>query len=143
MFLGRAARGFDYYGPSQPPSEPRNVRFTRNSQGRRTLAWDAAPHHGLVLEQVLEGRGGSLEDPWLTGYMVERRLYDPDDYQMIFQGGWQVLRAGDDGDTRRSFTDNEDVGDKTYVYRVRAVNAVGASSEHWEEDWLWMREPEL
>ena len=270
----RTARGFDYYGPSQAPDEPRNVRFTRNSQGRRTLAWYAAPHQGLVLEQVLGGRGGSLEDPWLTGYMVERRLYDPDrnvfaEYEdvtllsatltvgsytpshargytsenlgfsltgaldttefthpsgafevthlleytstsqtpdrlelfvhpsppdedvsnwiLVIDGeefplaeaviiptavngrqyrwentftswddgeplsvklierrvGWQTLREGDDGNTRTSFTDNENVGDKTYAYRVRAVNVVGASSEHWEEDWLYMVEPEL
>ena len=143
----RAYAGLDRYGPTHTPDAPRNVRLTLNSQSRRTLAWDAAPHYGLILEQVLEGRRGSLTDPWLTGYMVERLEYtvlrgtnDPDNYWILYVGDWEVLRPASDNNTSRSFTDNENVGDKTYVYRVRAVNAAGDFSGYWTDDWQWMDE---
>ena len=270
----RASSGLDLYGPTHPPGSPRNVRLTQNNQSRRTLAWEAPPHYGLILEQVLERRRGSLTDPWLTGYMVERRQYtvrpgakNPDNYSVQFPeyedvtlwsttltvgqnaddsrrgflvpGGmnvpfgavstpgfsyasgtttveqlsveqdqmaklifeltpgrfdsttdkwtlviddtpfplkdstfiaistkhwdnsgiswdvgqtvsvqlierrtldWEVMRPASDNNTSRSFTDDENAGAKTYVYRVRAVNAAGDSSGYWADDWLWMAE---
>ena len=61
--------------------------------------------------------------------LIEQRMLD-----------WEVMRPASDNNTSRSFTDDENAGDKTYVYRVRAVNAAGDSSGYSADDWLWMAE---
>ena len=245
------------------PDPPHNVRFTTNTQGQRRLAWEPAPSHHLTIERVFRGQAtGPVADPWLTGYRVERRVYEGDGafpthedvtllsatltaaerYDGLLRGysdasgasygeltpsafssyniarlsvlisdkelsilvvpemsqgvldslmlvidgaefplsdardvstthnvsdlrwsnsgiswavgqevsvelrerrplDWEVLREGNDRDTSATFTDNEDAGDKLYVYRVMATNADNSSSEHVNFDWLWMDPP--
>ena len=147
-----AMAGLSPYGPQfhWEPDPPRNVRFTRNTEGQRRLAWQPAPSHHLTIERAFRGETTSpVADPWLTGYQVERREYiihreddDPDDYRVEYQGDWQVLRDGNIADTDRTFTDGEGAQGKTYVYRVRSVNAQQSlSSEYVNFDWLWMDPP--
>ena len=81
---------------------------------------------------VISGNlGDSWPDPglsWTDGQEVSVRLVESID--------WETLRDETDGDTSTSFTDSEDKGDRQYVYRVRAHNAVGLN-HHYRGDWAF------
>ena len=47
------------------------------------------------------------------------------------------MRDETDGDTRTSFTDSEDKGDRQYVYRAWAYNDRGLSLYSWRGDWAF------
>ena len=66
---------------------------------------------------------------WTDGQEVSVRLVESID--------WETLRDETDGDTATSFTDSEDKGDRQYVYRVRAYNAVGLNLYSSRDDWAF------
>ena len=130
------------YGPGWEPEEgPRNVRLTSDTRFIRELAWDAP--WDLWLSTVKTARAGSgpqqvVADPWVTGYRVERGEYRrTEDGGWVLRGDWETLRDETDGDAGTSFTDSEDKGDKQYVYRVWAYNAVGLNHNSLRGDWAF------
>ena len=107
------------------------------------MTWEAPPNHWLTAARALRGdlRRGNVTDPWINGYIVERRKYtgDPNNpYSIEYPADstWKTVREGRDNDTTTSYTDREDRGTKLYVYRVRTTSPGGASSEY-SNDYLW------
>ena len=80
-----AKSGFDQYGPALQDhhhADPRNVRLTRDTDSQRRMAWDAPPSASLNIWAGLQGASVPVDDPWINGYLVERREFmtRPDDY---------------------------------------------------------------
>ena len=257
------------YGPAPQDhlhADPRNVRLTRDTDSQRRMTWEAPPSWSLTIWAGLQGASVPVPDPWITGYLVERRefsaradgylyftdekedvsvwsatmtvgessndtrlgysppdLSDPfgslsqdrfthfsgryrvyalthslgrltlrlgnqvlpthvsEDWDLVIDGarfslsdalidfagglaliswnassiswtssqqvsvqlidrnryGWKTVRAGGDGDTSTSFTDNERANGRKFVYRIRTTNRYGASTTHSIFDWLW------
>ena len=131
-----------YKKPSGQPNPPRNVRLTRDTQFVRTLEWDQAPEAWRTT--VLAGREGRMRnivvpDLWPTWYQVERHEFtgDPEGRWSFPDGSdWEVMRSAADENTSRSYTDNEDRGNKLYVYRVIPHNSVGAALV-FRDDWAF------
>ena len=130
-------------GAAGRPPSPRNLRLTTDTRTRRTMTWEAPPNHYLTANRALRGdlRRGSVTDPWINGYIVERREFTgnpTDPYSIEYPAGssWETMREGYDDNTTTSYTDNSDRGTKLYVYRVRTTNRNGASSEY-TNDYLW------
>jgi hypothetical protein len=85
---------------TDPPKAPSNLTFTRISNGGDvTLTW----YDNSETE---------------TGFEIERRLYENEDYSKI------ATTEADDN----SYTDNSVETDEVYQYRVSAVNSVGNSA---------------
>ena len=154
--LGTAYTSILVFGPSREPEGPRNVRLTHDTQSSRELAWDAPRDPWLTTVKTARAGSGPQQvvtDPWTTGYRVERREY------LRTEGGgwvlpefdqevsvqlvererfeWDTVRDETDGDTRTSFTDSEDKGDRQYVYRAWAYNDRGLSLYSWRGDWAF------
>ena len=72
-----AQTGFGEYGPSEVPwvQPPRNVRLTRDTDSQRRMAWEAPPSLDSTISAGLQGRSLPTRDPWITGYVVERREF--------------------------------------------------------------------
>ena len=82
------------YGPNREPEEPRNVRFTRDTQHSRRLEWDAPPGFWLTTVKTAHAASGQQRvkpDPWTTGYRVERREYRTDEH-----GDWVLPEFEDE-----------------------------------------------
>ena len=74
--LGRAFTGEAPLRPTSTPVYPRNVRFTQESRSSRRLAWETPADRHLTIEKIYRGETSRpVNDPWLTGYQVERREY--------------------------------------------------------------------
>ncbi len=74
--LGRAFTGEALLRPTSTPVYPRNVRFTQESRSSRRLAWETPADRHLTIEKIYRGETSRpVNDPWLTGYQVERREY--------------------------------------------------------------------
>ena len=72
----------------------------------------------------------NITDPgWADGQEVS--------VQLVERFEWDALRDETDGDTGTSFTDPEDKGDRQYVYRVWAYNAVGLNLYSSRDDWAF------
>ena len=130
-------------GAAGPPFSPRNLRLTRDTPAQRIMTWEAPPNHYLTANRALRGdlRRGNVTDPWINGYIVERREYtgDPENPTTIeYPAGssWKTVREGYDDNTRTSYTDNENRGTTLYVYRIRTTSPGGVSSEY-TNDYLW------
>ena len=130
-------------GAAGRPPSPRNLRLTTDTRTRRTMTWEAPPNHYLTANRALRGdlTRGNVTDPWINGYIVERREYTgnpANPYSIEYPAGsnWKTMREGYDGTTTTSYTDREDRGTTLYVYRVRTTNPNGASSEY-SNDYLW------
>ena len=86
-----AKSGLHQYGPAFQDhlhATPRNVRLTRDTDSQRRMSWDAPPSWSLTAWAGLQGASVPVRDPWITGYVVERRefraradgyLYFPDE----------------------------------------------------------------
>ena len=73
---GRAFTGEAPLRPTSTPVYPRNVRFTQESRSSRRLQWETPSDRHLTIEKIYRGETSSpVNDPWLTGYQVERREY--------------------------------------------------------------------
>ena len=120
---------------------PLNVRLTHDAQTSRGLAWDAPRDSWLTTVRTARAGSGRQQvtlDPWVTGYRVERHEYRrKEDGGWVLQGDWETLRDETDGDTRTSFTDSEDKGEKQYVYRVWAHNDRGLTRYSFRGDWAF------
>ncbi len=122
-------------GPNGAPSEPRGVEFASNTQSSRSIRWDRPPSHRITIGNILRGDSSRLvDDPWLTGYQVERREQNLGGNTWLED--WQVMRPGDDDNLSTVYTDSENIGGKRYVYRVRAENSAGLSSGFISQHWL-------
>ena len=74
--IGKAFTSKAPLRPTSTPDDPRNVRFTRESQSSRRLASETPADRHLTIEKIYRGETSRLvNDPWLTGYQVERREY--------------------------------------------------------------------
>ena len=70
--------GLKQYGPALQDhlhATPRNVRLTRDTDSQRRMSWDAPPSLSLTIERGLQGASVPVPDPWITGYVVERREF--------------------------------------------------------------------
>ena len=137
-----AQTGFGEYGPSEVPwvQPPRNVRLTRDTDSQRRMGWAAPPSLDTTIMAGLQGRSLPTRDPWITGYVVERREFrvrGDDDFYFPENEDWEVVREGNDGNTGTSYTDNEDANGRKFVYRIMTTNALGRSSGDYIFDWLW------
>ena len=139
----QARSGLDQYGPAFQDhlhADPRNVRLTLDTDSQRRMAWEAPPSWSLTIWAGLQGASVPVRDPWITGYVVERREFRTraDGYLYFPEAeDWEVLREGDDGDTSTSFTDNEQANGRKFVYRIMTANTRGTSSRHDIFNWLW------
>ena len=70
--------GLKQYGPALQDhlhATPRNVRLTVDTDSQRRMSWDAPPSLSLTIERGLQGASVPVPDPWITGYVVERREF--------------------------------------------------------------------
>ena len=139
--FGSAYTSILVYGPGWVSEGPLNVRLTHDAQTSRGLAWDAPRNPWLTTVRTARAGSGRQQvtlDPWVTGYRVERHEYRrTEDGGWVLQGDWETLRDETDGDTRTSFTDSEDKGEKQYVYRVWAHNDWGLTRYSFRGDWAF------
>ena len=66
------------YGPALQDhhhATPRNVRLTVDTDSQRTMTWEAPPSWSLTIWAGLQGASVPVDDPWITGYVVERREF--------------------------------------------------------------------
>ena len=73
-----AYSGLDRYGPAFQDhlhATPRNARLTLDTDSRRTMTWEAPPSWSLTIWAGLQGANVPVSDPWITGYVVERREF--------------------------------------------------------------------
>ena len=88
---------------------------------------------GVDLRITWQNHGPSWTDGQeVSVQLVERRILE-----------WETLRAGDDSNTTTTFTDSENIQGLKYVYRVRAVNALGSSDINDNSNWAWMDLPPI
>ena len=74
----QARSGLDQYGPAFQDhlhADPRNARLTRDTDSRRSMTWEAPPSWSLTTWAGLQGANVPVRDPWITGYVVERREF--------------------------------------------------------------------
>ena len=70
--------GLKQYGPAFQDhlnAMPRNVRLTVDTDSQRRMTWEAPPSGSLTIERGLQGASVPVSDPWITGYVVERREF--------------------------------------------------------------------
>ncbi len=70
--------GLKQYGPAVQDHRnamPRNVRLTVDTDSQRRMTWEAPPSWSLTIERGLQGASVPVPDPWITGYVVERREF--------------------------------------------------------------------
>ena len=70
--------GLKQYGPAFQDhlnAMPRNVRLTVDTDSQRRMTWEAPPSGSLTIERGLQGASVPVPDPWITGYVVERREF--------------------------------------------------------------------
>ena len=70
--------GLKQYGPAFQDhlhATPRNVRLTLDTDSERRMAWEAPPSWSLTNWAGLQGASVPVRDPWITGYVVERREF--------------------------------------------------------------------
>ena len=70
--------GLKQYGPAFQDhlnATPRNVRLTVDTDSQRRMSWEAPPSGSLTIERGLQGASVPVPDPWITGYVVERREF--------------------------------------------------------------------
>ncbi len=70
--------GLKQYGPAFQDhlnATPRNVRLTLDTDSQRRMTWEAPPSVSLTIERGLQGASVPVPDPWITGYVVERREF--------------------------------------------------------------------
>ncbi len=73
-----AYSGLDQYGPAFQDhlhATPRNARLTVDTDSQRTMTWEAPPSWSLTTWAGLQGANVPVPDPWITGYVVERREF--------------------------------------------------------------------
>ena len=73
-----AYSGLDQYGPAFQDhlhATPRNVRLTLDTDSQRRMTWEAPPSWSLTIWAGLQGASVPVRDPWITGYVVERREF--------------------------------------------------------------------
>ena len=73
-----AKSGLHQYGPAFQDhlhATPRNVRLTRDTDSQRRMSWEAPPSWSLTTWAGLQGASVPVRDPWITGYVVERREF--------------------------------------------------------------------
>ena len=73
-----AKSGLHQYGPAFQDhlhATPRNVRLTRDTDSQRRMSWEAPPSWSLTTWAGLQGANVPVRDPWITGYVVERREF--------------------------------------------------------------------
>ena len=74
----QARSGLDQYGPAfqdHRHADPRNARLTRDTDSQRRMTWEAPPSWSLTIWAGLQGASVPVPDPWITGYVVERREF--------------------------------------------------------------------
>ena len=74
----QARSGLDQYGPAfqdHRHADPRNVRLTLDTDSQRRMTWEAPPSWSLTIWAGLQGATVPVPDPWITGYVVERREF--------------------------------------------------------------------
>ena len=70
--------GLKQYGPAVQDhlhATPRNVLLTVDTDSQRRMTWEAPPSGSLTIERGLQGASVPVPDPWITGYVVERREF--------------------------------------------------------------------
>ena len=88
--------------PENPPTAPTNLTATLNDNGSITLNWDAP------------------DDNTVTGYQILRRLpQEGEDTLLVY--------VADTGSTATTYMDTGTTVGTRHVYRVKALNATGAS----------------
>ena len=90
-YIKRASNPFQDYAESTPANsslhrygpafqdhrhaDPRNTRLTVDTDSRRRMSWEAPPSWSLTTWAGLQGASVPVPDPWITGYVVERREF--------------------------------------------------------------------
>ena len=90
--------------PADPPGHPRNLTGVANSDGTVTLSWEA-PNDGTV-----------------TGYQILRRRPSEGENTLL-------VHVNDTRNTATEYTDSAVTPAVLHAYRVKAINAVGLSSQ--------------
>ena len=90
--------------PTDPPGQPRNLTGVANSDGTVTLSWEAP------------------NDETVTGYQILRRRPSEGENTLL-------VHVNDTRNTATEYTDSAVTPDVLHAYRVKAINAVGLSSQ--------------
>ena len=136
-----AYSGLDQYGPAFQDhlhATPRNVRLTLDTDSQRRMTWEAPPSWSLTIWAGLQGANVPVRDPWITGYVVERRefraradgyLYfpEPEDTHI-----WSATMTVGSSTTGTGSTGYFGVGSNTFGAMTQTTFTHSVSSGSWE-----------
>ncbi len=143
-----ARSGLDQYGPAFQDhlhATPRNVRLTLDTDSQRTMTWEAPPSWSLTTWAGLQGVSVPVPDPWITGYVVERRefraradgyLYFPEPEDTPI---WSATMTVGSSTTGTASTGYFGLGSNTFGAMTQTTFTHSVSSGSWEVTGLFVR----
>ena len=143
-----ARSGLDQYGPAFQDhlhATPRNVRLTLDTDSQRTMTWDAPPSWSLTIWAGLQGASVPVPDPWITGYVVERRefrarangyLYFPEPEDTPI---WSATMTVGSSTTGTGSTGYYGIGSNTFGALTPSAFTHPLGSGNWEVTSLFVR----
>ena len=140
--------GLKQYGPAVQDhlhATPRNVRLTLDTDSQRRMTWEAPPSGSLTIERGLQGASVPVPDPWITGYVVERRefraradgyLYFPEPEDTPI---WSATMTVGSSTTGTASTGYFGLGSNTFGAMTQTTFTHSVSSGSWEVTGLFVR----
>ena len=140
--------GLKQYGPALQDhlnAMPRNVRLTVDTDSQRRMTWEAPPSGSLTIERGLQGASVPVPDPWITGYVVERRefraradgyLYFPEPEDTPI---WSATMTVGSSTTGTASTGYFGLGSNTFGAMTQTTFTHSVSSGSWEVTGLFVR----
>ena len=140
--------GLKQYGPAVQDhlhATPRNVRLTLDTDSQRRMTWEAPPSGSLTIERGLQGASVPVSDPWITGYVVERRefraradgyLYFPEPEDTPI---WSATMTVGSSTTGTASTGYFGLGSNTFGAMTQTTFTHSVSSGSWEVTGLFVR----
>ena len=140
--------GLKQYGPAVQDhlhATPRNVLLTVDTDSQRRMTWEAPPSGSLTIERGLQGASVPVPDPWITGYVVERRefraredgyLYFPEPEDTPI---WSATMTVGSSTTGTASTGYFGLGSNTFGAMTQTTFTHSVSSGSWEVTGLFVR----
>ena len=140
--------GLKQYGPAVQDhlhATPRNVLLTVDTDSQRRMTWEAPPSGSLTIERGLQGASVPVSDPWITGYVVERRefraradgyLYFPEPEDTPI---WSATMTVGSSTTGTASTGYFGLGSNTFGAMTQTTFTHSVSSGSWEVTGLFVR----
>ena len=140
--------GLKQYGPAFQDhlnAMPRNVRLTVDTDSQRRMTWEAPPSGSLTIERGLQGASVPVPDPWITGYVVERRefraredgyLYFPEPEDTPIWSATMTVGSSTSGTASTGYFG---LGSNTFGAMTQTTFTHSVSSGSWEVTGLFVR----